>query len=170
MTMNAGSIAADHWVHDPTKGGGRIIGEACHYIDLMRFLSGSKIISHHAVKIGGDNQDDITEDKAIITLSFEDGSIGSIHYFANGGKVFPKERIEVFCGDAVLQLDNFRKLKGFGWKGFKSMKLWSQNKGQKECSMSFMEAVRNGTPSPISLEEIFEVARVTLNIAEGLRK
>ena len=170
MTMNAGSIAADHWVHDPTKGGGRIIGEACHYIDLMRFLSGSKIISHHAVKIGGDNQDDITEDKAIITLSFEDGSIGSIHYFANGGKVFPKERIEVFCGDAVLQLDNFRKLKGFGWKGFKSMKLWSQNKGQRECSMSFMEAVRNGTPSPISLEEIFEVARVTLNIAEGLRK
>ena len=68
----------------------------------------------------------------MISLTFEDGSIGSIHYFSNGGKSFPKERVEVFCDNAVLQLDNFRKLRGFGWKGFQSkMKLWSQNKGQE---------------------------------------
>lgn len=169
MTMNAGDIQADHWTQDPEVGGGRIIGEACHYIDLMRFLAGSKIASFNAVKMGGNDYVEITEDKAIITLTFEDGSVGSIHYFANGGKLFPKERIEVFCDDAVLQLDNFRKLKGFGWKGFSKMNLWSQDKGQAACSKAFMDAVKQGGTSPIPQDEIFEVARVSVDIAEQLR-
>jgi len=169
MTMNAGDIPADHWTQDPEVGGGRIIGEACHYIDLMRFLAGSKISSFNAVKMGENDYVEVTEDKAIITLTFDDGSVGSIHYFANGGKSFPKERIEVFCDDAVLQLDNFRKLRGFGWKGFSKMNLWSQDKGQAACSKAFMDAVKQGGLSPIPQDEIFEVARVSVDIAEQLR-
>ncbi|WP_334015700.1 bi-domain-containing oxidoreductase [Alteromonas sp. S167] len=169
MTMNAGDIPADHWTQDPAVGGGRIIGEACHYIDLMRFLAGSKIKSFSAIKMGENDYVEVTEDKAIITITFEDGSVGSIHYFANGGKSFPKERVEVFCDDAVLQLDNFRKLTGFGWKGFSKMNLWSQDKGQAACSQAFMDAVKAGGVSPIPQDEIFEVARVSVDIAEQLR-
>ena len=170
MTMNAGYIPSDHWTQDPFLGGGRIIGEACHYIDLMRFLSGSKIKSFNAVKIGDNDFIELTEDKAIITLTFEDGSVGSIHYFSNGGKSFPKERIEVFCDNAVLQLDNFRKLTGYGWKGFSKMNLWSQDKGQENCSKAFMSAVTQTGNNPIPQDEIFEVARVSVLIAELLRK
>ena len=170
MTMNAGLIPKDHWTQNAEIGGGRIIGEACHYIDLMRFLAGSKIKSFNAVKMGDNDFVEVTEDKALISLSFEDGSIGSIHYFANGGKSFPKERIEVFCDNAVLQLDNFRKLRGFGWKGFKKMNLWTQDKGQENCVDAFMESVRQGKEAPIPQDEIFEVARVSVKIAEILRK
>lgn len=170
MTMNAGEIPEDHWTQDVEVGGGRIIGEACHYIDLMRFLAGSKIKSFNAVKMGKNDFVELTEDKASISLTFEDGSMGSIHYFSNGGKSFPKERIEVFCDNGVLQLDNFKKLRGFGWKGFSKMNLWSQNKGQENCVDAFMESVRKGRKNPIPHDEIFEVARVSVDIAEMLRK
>ena len=170
MTMNAGEIPKEHWTQDAEIGGGRIIGEACHYIDLMRFLAGSKIKSFNAVKMGKNNFVEVIEDKALISLAFEDGSMGSIHYFANGGKSFPKERIEVFCDNAVLQLDNFRKLRGFGWKGFNKMNLWSQDKGQKNCVDAFMGSVKKGRENPIPQDEIFEVARVSVDIAEMLRK
>ncbi|HBZ8223401.1 TPA: bi-domain-containing oxidoreductase [Escherichia coli] len=169
MTMNAGDIPADHWTQDPSIGGGRIIGEACHYIDLMRHLVGSKISGFNAMCLGDAPGIAIREDKASITLSFEDGSIGTIHYFANGGKAFPKERIEVFANDAVLQLDNFRKLTGFGWKGFTKQKLMSQDKGQDNCSKAFVESIEKGLPSPISFDEIIEVARVSCQVAEKLR-
>ena len=170
MTMNAGYIPSDSWVHDPELGGGRIIGEACHYIDLMRFLAGSRIINHSVICMGSSGHINSTDDKVTISLGFEDGSIGSIHYFANGGKVFPKERIEVFCDDAVLKLDNFRRLKGYGWKGFSKMNLWSQDKGQDDCVKAFLDSVSSGGESPIPVEEIFEVARVSVAIAEELRE
>ena len=170
MTMNAGHIPKEHWSQDTEKGGGRIIGEACHYIDLMRHLAGSKIKSFTAIKIGDSNYIDTTEDKAIISLEFEDGSIGSIHYFANGGKSFPKERIEVFCDNGVLQLDNFRRLTGFGWPGFSRMNLWSQDKGQTNCVNAFMEAVKDGGQNPIPQDEVFEIARISIEIAQALRK
>jgi len=169
MTMNAGEIPKNHWTQDAQIGGGRIIGEACHYIDLMRFLAGSKIKSFYAVKMGKNDFVEVTEDKALISLTFEDGSMGSIHYFANGGQSFPKERIEVFCDNAVLQLDNFRKLHGFGWKGFTNMNLWSQDKGQRSCVDAFMKSVREGGENPIPQDEIFEVAHVSVDIAEMLR-
>lgn len=169
MTMNAGDIPADHWTQDPNIGGGRIIGEACHYIDLMRHLVGSKISGFNALCLGDAPGIAIREDKASITLSFEDGSMGTIHYFANGGKAFPKERIEVFADDAVLQLDNFRRLIGFGWKGFTKQKLTSQDKGQDNCSRAFIESIEKGLPSPISFDEIIEVARVSCQVAEKLR-
>ena len=169
MTMNAGAIPSDHWTQDNEVGGGRIIGEACHFIDLMRFLAGSEIVSVVARRMGDNYSHAITEDKASITLCFADGSHGTVHYFANGAANFPKERIEVFVAGRVLQLDNFRKLKGYGWPGFKKMNLWRQDKGQKYCCSEFLDSIESGTPSPISHEEIFEVARVSIEAAMQLR-
>ena len=169
LTMNAGYIPSDHWTQDPELGGGRIIGEACHYIDLLRYLVGAPISGYTAASLGAPSGGGISEDKASITLSFEDGSMGTIHYFANGGKAFPKERIEAFGGDGVLQLDNFKKLKGYGWKGFKTRRLLGQDKGQKACAVAFVESIRSGLPAPIPYEEIMEVARVSVEVTEQLR-
>jgi len=168
MTMNAGVIPANHWTQDNAVGGGRIIGEACHYIDLMRFLASSPIVSTQARRMGDTPGVQITEDKASITLGFEDGSFGTILYLANGAASFPKERVEVFVAGRVLQLDNFRKLKGYGWPGFSKMNLWKQDKGQNACAAAFLQAVEKGVPA-IALEEIFEVARVTIVVAKQLR-
>jgi len=169
MTMNAGAIPANHWTQDNAVGGGRIIGEACHFVDLMRFLAGSPIVSIQARRMGNTPGVQTTEDKASITLGFEDGSFGTILYLANGAASFPKERVEVFAAGRVLQLDNFRKLKGYGWPGFSKMNLWKQDKGQNACAAAFLQAVQKGVPA-IPSEEIFEVARVTIDVAEQLRK
>ena len=169
MTMNAGAIPAEHWTQDNEVGGGRIIGEACHFIDLMRFLAGSEITSVQCRRMDDVDSVDITEDKAAIILGFADGSFGTIQYLANGAASFPKERVEVFAAGRVLQLDNFRKLKGFGWPGFKKMNLWKQDKGQTECSAAFLESIEKGTEAPITARELFEVAKITIEIAEQLR-
>ena len=169
FTMNAGHIPNESWVHDQKKGGGRIIGEACHYIDLMRFLAGSKIKSIDAIKISQDSKIEKTEDKSIITLCFEDGSIGSIHYFANGSKSFQKERIEVFTEGKIMQINNFLNLKAFGYGSFKGKNLFSQNKGNNECVSSFIRSVNSNAPSPIDHDELIEVAKFTIEAAEKLR-
>jgi predicted dehydrogenase/threonine dehydrogenase-like Zn-dependent dehydrogenase len=169
MTMNAGAIPANHWTQDIAVGGGRIIGEACHFIDLMRFLAGTPIVSVQARRMGDAPGVAVAEDKASITLGFEDGSFGTILYLANGAASFPKERVEVFAAGRVLQLDNFRKLKGYGWPGFSKMNLWKQDKGQNACAAAFLQAVQAGTPA-IPSDEIFEVARVTIEVANLLRQ
>lgn len=168
MTMNAGTIPANHWAQDNAVGGGRIIGEACHFIDLMRFLAGSPIVSVQARRMGDTPGVAITEDKASITLGFEDGSFGTILYLANGAASFPKERVEVFAAGRVLQLDNFRKLKGYGWPSFNKLNLWKQDKGQNACAAAFLQALEAGKPA-IPPEEIFEVARATIEVASLLR-
>jgi predicted dehydrogenase len=169
MTMNAGAIPANHWTQDQETGGGRIIGEACHFIDLMRFLAGSRIVSVQARRMGDNPAVPVTEDKASITLGFEDGSFGTIMYLANGAASFPKERVEVFAAGRVLQLDNFRKLNGHGWSGFSKMNLWKQDKGQKHCAAAFLQAIGSGTPA-IPADEIFEVAHITIEVARLLRE
>jgi len=169
MTVNAGAIPPEHWTQDSAAGGGRIVGEACHFIDLLRFLAGSSISGFRAVSISKVPGVAVAEDKASITLSFKDGSIGTIHYLANGHKSFPKERLEVFAGGRILQLDNYRKLKGFGWPGFNKMNLWRQDKGQKACAAAFVQAIEQGGSAPISFEELVEVSRVTIEVAEALR-
>jgi len=167
MTVNAGAIPADHWTQDAEIGGGRIIGEACHFVDLLRYLAGASIVGHSATFMDSNSGVAITSDKASFTLSFADGSFGTVHYLANGHKSFPKERLEVFAGGKVLQLDNFRKLTGYGWKGFRKLNLRSQDKGQNACAKEFLDAISNGSPSPISFEELVEVSRVTIEIAES---
>ena len=169
MTMNAGAIPAHHWTQDSVVGGGRIIGEACHFIDLMRFLAGSPIVSVQARRMGDAPGVGISEDKASITLGFEDGSFGTILYLANGSPGFPKERVEVFVAGRVLQLDNFRKLKGYGWPGFRALNLWKQDKGQNACAAAYLQALASGAAA-IAPCEIFEVAAVTIEVAELLRR
>jgi len=169
MTVNAGAIPSEHWVQNSLIGGGRIIGEGCHFIDLMRHLIGHKINDFTATMIGNLPGVQVKEDKVSITLSFEDGSFGTIHYLANGGSVFPKERIEVFCDDAVLQMDNYRMLTGYGWPGFKKMRLFKQDKGQKACAKAFIESIVNGKESPISYEEVIESSKISIEVANSLR-
>ena len=163
MTVNAGAIPREHWTQDPSVGGGRIVGEACHFIDLLRFLADSPIEEHFARRM-----DSTTNDTATIHLSFADGSIGTIHYLANGHKSYPKERLEVFCGGGILQLNNFRKLAAFGWPGFSKMNLWRQDKGQNACAAAFVGAIQEGKPSPIPFDELIEVARATIGVRDAL--
>lgn len=165
MTVNAGHIPAEHWTQDPLVGGGRIIGEACHFVDLLRFLTGSPISNASAIAMDSESKDSV-----IITLRFENGSTGTIHYLANGSKAFPKERLEVFCGSGILQLDNFRKLNAFGWKNVKSQKLWRQDKGQRTCAKAFVDALTFGDRSDlIPFEELYEVASTCLDIVEQIK-
>jgi predicted dehydrogenase/threonine dehydrogenase-like Zn-dependent dehydrogenase len=167
MTVNAGGIPNDHWTRDLGVGGGRIIGEACHFIDLLRFLSGARIASARAIAQGSTTLQ--REDRAHIVLTFEDDSTGVIHYLANGHRSFPKERLEVFCGGAMLQLENFRKLRGYGWPGFSRFTLFRQDKGQRNCVAAFVSAVQHGGEAPIAFDELVEVAEHTIALAESLR-
>ena len=164
MTVNAGAIPLDHWTQDTQVGGGRIIGEACHFIDLLRFLSGSKITGWQFMGMNA-----LSKDTVSVQLQFADGSIGAIHYFANGSKTFPKERLEIFAAGAVLQLDNFRKMTGYGWPGFKKMNLWRQNKGQNACAQAFVDALVQKKSAPITAQELFEVSRVAIEISKAFK-
>ncbi len=170
FTVNAGAIPADSWIQSASKGGGRIIGEACHHIDLMRFLANSPITRVQAMGMGSNQYHDIVEDKAIVNLQFGNGSVGSIQYFANGGKAFPKERFEVFVANSVFQLDNFRSLKRFGGPKFRTQRSFKQDKGQRACVSAFVDGVKAGTGAPIAFAEIVEVSRATLEAAEQIRQ
>jgi predicted dehydrogenase/threonine dehydrogenase-like Zn-dependent dehydrogenase len=161
MIVNAGMIPADHWTQDPAIGGGRIIGEVCHFVDLLRYVTGAPITAVNSGLLRKDGP----RDTLSVTFNFADGSLGTIHYFANGNKAFPKERLEIFGNGRVLQLDNFRRLRGFGWPGFKKMNLWRQDKGHAAEIEAFIAAVRNAGPSPIPFEETEEITRTTLDIA-----
>ena len=169
VTVNAGAIPLSHWTQDPQVGGGRIIGEGCHFIDLLRFLAGAPIVGWQVLPMGGPDAGRVQDDKASFTLSFADGSLGTVHYFANGHSGFAKERIEAFCAGRSLHLDNFRGLRGYGWSGFHKLHLWRQDKGQAACAAAFVEAIRRGGPSPIPVEELLEVSRVTVAIGEAAR-
>ena len=164
MTVNAGAIPSQHWTQDATVGGGRLVGEGCHFIDLLRFLAGAAIESFQVTRM-----DAATPDTASLTLRFADGSMGTVLYLANGSKAFPKERLEIFAAGRVLQLDNFRRLAGFGWPGFTKMNLWRQDKGQAACAAAFVQAVQGGLPSPIPLDELLEVGRISIQVEETLR-
>lgn len=170
VTVNAGAVPADHWTRDPAVGGGRIIGEACHFIDLMRYLVGEPITGIQAAGIGNGAGAGFAEDNVTVTLSFTDGSFGSVHYLVNGYKSFPKERVEVFCGGRILVLDNFRVLKGYGWPSFKKMRLWRQDKGHMAGVQAFIDAIKRGGPAPVLFTEVEEVMRVTLKAVEMVKQ
>ena len=152
--------AAPSTSQDPEAGGGRIIGEAVHFVDLLRYLAGVPIKRSEIFEL-----ESPTRDTASIQLSFADGSLGTIHYFANGNKGFPKERLEVFTAGKIFQLGNFDMLRGYGWKGFKKMRLWRQDKGHAAEVDEFVRAVVEGLPSPIPFDEITEVSKVTLQLS-----
>lgn len=163
FTANAGMIPKEHWTQDPKVGGGRIVGEACHFIDLLLHLVGAPAIRWHVSFLNSAADAGIPPDKATITIEFADGSMGTLHYFANGHRAFPKERLEVFAGGRILVLDNFRTLTGYGWPGFRSMKTRSQDKGHAACMKAFVEAVKTGGPSPMPIEQLLQSTQISLS-------
>ena len=156
ITVNAGAVPADDWQHDPSSGGGRIVGEGCHFIDLARHLVGAPITRLDALAL--DPGGAVPPDRVQMLLGFQDGSTATIQYLANGNKGFPKERIEVFCAGRILQIDNFRALRGWGWAGLGTKHTWRQDKGNHACVAAFCKGIRSGE-APIPLAEVLEVAR-----------
>ena len=155
-TCNAGAIPADHWTQEPTLGGGRLLGEACHFVDLLRHLADSPIEDLQLLSAVDTKP---CPDTFSLQLRFADGSIGTVNYFANGSKAFPKERLEVFADGKVLSLNNYRKLQAWGIPGFSTRRLLSQDKGQQACCAAFLKAIETGGPPPIPVSELFEVQR-----------
>lgn len=160
-TINAGKIDKEHWTQKEEIGGGRVIGEACHFIDLLLFLSDSKIISIDAKKL--DNGSGVNDCVSIL-IGFMDGSIGTINYFSNGPSNYPKERLEIFCDGSSLELQNFKSLKGYKWRGFRSMSTWKQDKGHDSFVKSFISSVVKGTKAPIDLDDIFSVSEAAIEV------
>ncbi len=160
MTVNAGHIPGNHWTQNKEEGGGRLVGEACHFIDLLRFLAGHAITHSSAQLMQSE-----CSDTASINLTFANGSIGTVHYLANGHKDISKERLEVYADGKVIQMDNFRSLKATGWKNLKSRKLSKQDKGHAEEIRQFIAALGSGQSSPIPLDELIEVSQHSLNIS-----
>lgn len=165
ITVNAGYVPAESWVHDRARGGGRIIGEACHFIDLFAFITGSRIEAVCMNSLGNSCE---TTDNASMLLKCENGSTGVINYFSNGNNAYAKERIEVYSLGRTLILDNFRTLTGYGFSHFTKLKM-QQDKGHKEQFAKLLEMVKNGGMPLIPFEEIVHTSRVTFAALESLK-
>lgn len=164
-TMNAGSIPANVWVHDLKVGGGRIVGEACHYMDLITFLTGSRIKSVCMNAMGENPQ--ANTDNASILLRYENGSTGVINYFANGSKAYSKERIEIYAQERTLITDNFRLTEGFGFSGFSKLKT-TIDKGHEEQFKLLVDRVQNGGPSLVPFDEAINTTLASFAAIESL--
>ena len=166
VTVNAGKIPSDHWTQDKVIGGGRILGEGCHFIDLIRFIGGSKITSVSTNKMDCiENLDD----NVSISVRLENGSIGTILYLSNGASSYQKEQVEVFTNGKVLKLDNYKTLYGYGWKNFKKMSLLKQDKGQNACVQEFINSIKNGEPC-IHPDDIFEVSKWSIEASKSAQQ
>lgn len=164
-TMNAGNIPANVWVHDLKTGGGRIVGEACHYMDLITFLTGSKIKAVCMNAMGENPQ--ANTDNASILLQYENGSTGVINYFANGSKAYSKERIEVYAQERTIITDNFMVTEGFGTKGFSKLKT-NLDKGHNAQFRLLVERVKNGGAPLIPMDEIVNTTLASFAAIESL--
>lgn len=164
-TMNAGSIPANVWVHDMKVGGGRIVGEACHYMDLITFLTGSRIKAVCMNAMGQNPQ--ANTDNASILLQYENGSTGVINYFANGSKAYSKERIEVYAQERTLITDNFRVTEGYGYNGFSKLKT-TIDKGHAAQFKLLVDRVKNGGGALIPFDEIINTTLASFAAIESL--
>jgi predicted dehydrogenase/threonine dehydrogenase-like Zn-dependent dehydrogenase len=166
-TMNAGNIPASVWVHDMKTGGGRIVGEACHYMDLITYLTGSKIKAVCMNAMGVNPE--ANTDNASILLQYENGSTGVINYFANGSKAYSKERIEVYSQDRTIITDNFQVTTGYGTSGFSKLKT-KLDKGHAAQFRLLVERVKNGGGALIPFDEIVNTTRASLAAIESLKR
>jgi len=166
-TMNAGFIPANVWIHDMKIGGGRIIGEACHYMDIITYLTGSKIKAVCMNAMGPNPQEN--SDNASILLQYENGSTGVINYFSNGSKAYSKERIEVYSQERTLVMDNFRTTEGFGFKGFSKLKT-KLDKGHKAQFQLLLQRIQNGGDPLIPFDEIVNTTKASFAALESLKK
>jgi predicted dehydrogenase/threonine dehydrogenase-like Zn-dependent dehydrogenase len=167
--VNAGRIPKSHWLQDPREGGGRIIGEVCHFVDMMHFLTGSLVTRVYAESIVSRNEEMVDEDNIFVTLRFADGSNGSIAYLSEGDKAMPKERVEIFSEGKSFVLDDFRSAVGYRSGRAESIKPRQQDKGQADETRAVCEVVLTGRPAPISLDDLATTTRATFRIRESLR-
>ena len=165
-TMNAGYIPPESWVHDLKVGGGRIIGEACHYLDLLVYISGSEIKSV-CMNALGQNPIENT-DNASILVKMKNGSTGVINYFANGSKSYPKERLEIFSNGKVIIMDNFIKTIGYGFKGFSKFKT-KMDKGHKSQFSQIIKNLELGAIDLIPYSELINVTKASFASLESLK-
>lgn len=167
FNVNAGIVPRDHWSQLRDEGGGRILGEGCHFVDTLRYLAGAPItqVSANFAKQG----DQVIDDIVSIHLNFADGSMGTVHYFGNGNKELERESLDLYCGGGILRMNNFRTLTGYRWPKFKKEKLRRQDKGHTDEIADFIQAVEQGSVSPISLEEIFDVTDACFVADEAAR-
>lgn len=159
MMVNAGMIPADHWIQDSAVGGGRIIGEGCHFIDLLMYLVGRPIRTVYASMFDGTGGG-IQDDKMSISLTFADGSIGTVHYWSNGPKSYPKERVEIFSQGRTISINNWRRFKAYDWPGAKSKSIRS-DKGHKAEVAAFVQRVRQGGEPLIPFDDLAMVTQAT---------
>ena len=164
IRVNSGVMPVDHWVNDPEIGGGRIIGEACHFIDLAMFLADSPILSVSAEAMQDANN---LNNTVSINLKMENGSIASINYFANGNKSVPKEYIELFSGGTIAQIDDFRTLKIFGKKS-KTLKYKGQDKGHANEVLLYLKSIKEGSPCPVPFEESYLSMLATFKVNQSI--
>ena len=167
--VNAGRIPRTHWIQDPREGGGRIIGEVCHFIDLMQFLTGALTERVYAESIVSRNHEIVDEDSVFITLRFTDGSNGSIAYLAEGDRSLPKERIEIFGGGKTFVIDDFRNATSYRNGREEITKLRAQDKGQADEVRALCAVVLEGKPAPIALDDLAATTRATFRILDSLR-
>jgi len=163
--VNAGAIPAESWIQDMEIGGGRIIGEVCHFVDTLMFLAGAKPVNVHATAIPDPKG---LFDTVTVNLTFANGSIGTIAYLANGGKKLPKERLEVFSGGTAAVLNDYKKLMVYTGSKKDEKKVLGQDKGQKAEVAAFIESVRNGGPPPIGFDDLIDVSSCTFKILESI--
>jgi predicted dehydrogenase len=165
--INAGYLPATHWTQDPEQGGGRIIGEGCHFFDLLTYLVGelpTSVAAQSLPDVGRYHQDN-----AVITLRFADGSLGTITYLANGDKSFPKEKLEVFCAGRVAVLDDFRTLEMVRDGQRQVLRSpFGQDKGHRDAWKAFIDAIRAGGPPPIAYNTLAGITRATFEAAGAL--
>ncbi|GAB4001662.1 bi-domain-containing oxidoreductase [Spirosoma daeguense] len=167
VTVNAGAIPANNWVHDRAIGGGRILGEACHFIDLVTFLTGSRVV--RVCMDGMGQQPTETTDSASMLLRYENGATGVINYFSNGSKAYSKERVEVYSQERTLILDNFRQLTGYGFRKFSRM-AGRQDKGHTTLVRQFIEQIQEGGEPLISFADIVNTTQTALAALQSLRE
>jgi predicted dehydrogenase/threonine dehydrogenase-like Zn-dependent dehydrogenase len=167
--VNAGFIPSDHWVHDPEEGGGRIIGEVCHFVDLLSFFSNSEVSSIFALPANDPRKTPLTFDNLVISLKFADGSVGSILYTSLGDTSYSKERVEIFGDNSVGRIDNFQK--SIVVRNGKELRFKhsGSGKGHKEELEAFIQALKQNKPMPISPEEMINTTQATFKIIESLQ-
>jgi predicted dehydrogenase/threonine dehydrogenase-like Zn-dependent dehydrogenase len=170
IRFNAGAIPADHWTQDEIIGGGRIIGEACHAIDLATFLTASPPVRVFAESVGGPNAPTVTDDQCFITLRHANGSVSSIAYLAGGDKAFPKERVEVLGGGRLAVIDDFREVVLSSGGKTKKVRAWQQDKGHREEVTAFARVVAEGGACPISWEELRAVSLASILAVRSIRE
>lgn len=160
-TINAGYLPVNHWLHDPLEGGGRIIGEGCHFIDYLTFLIGETPQSVHAAALPDDGK--YHQDNMLLTFTYGDGSLGSIAYLANGDKSFPKERIEVFGGGKVAVLDDYRSLSlTYSGSTHTIRSRFRQDKGHQAAWQAFLQSIRAGSEAPVPYDQLLAVSRAAI--------